>query len=109
MEKVLKINPNHAGAHHVLGVLYRKAPGRPLSIGNKKKALQYAKKAAGLDPQSLKYAVGLAEVYLALDKKDDAKKTLEDVLAMPPNPTYGPESLEEKELAVKLLEDLKKQ
>ncbi len=106
METVLKINPSHAGAHHVLGVIYRKAPGRPLSVGNKKKALRYAKKAVELDPQSLKYAVGLAEVYLALDKKDDAKKTLEDVLAMPPNLTYGPESLEEKDQAQKLLAHL---
>lgn len=109
METVLRFNPDHAGAHHVLGVLYRKAPGKPLSLGNKKKALQFARKAVELDPQSLKYKVGLAEAYLALDKKEEARTTLEETLSMPPNPQYESESFEEKEAALKLLENLKKE
>lgn len=103
METVLKLDPHHAGAHHVLGAVYRKAPGRPLSIGNKKKALAYAKKAVELDPASLKYLTGLAEAELAAGDKENAKKHLEEVLRMPPNSEYSPESLEEKETAQKLL------
>lgn len=107
METILNLDPGHAGAHYILGVLYRKAPGRPLSIGNKKKALHHAKKARELDPISLRYAVGLGEAYLALGDKEEAQQTLEDALKMPPNPEYVPESLEDKEAAQKLLADIK--
>lgn len=106
MEKILKLDSKHAGAHHVLGVLYRKAPGKPISMGNKKKALVHAKKAVELDSTSLRYAIGLAEAESALGHKEEAKKVLEEVLRMPPNSDFIPESLEDKEEAQKLLKEL---
>ncbi|MEK7287542.1 MAG: tetratricopeptide repeat protein [Elusimicrobiota bacterium] len=107
MEKVLKLDSAHAGANYILGALYRKAPGRPLGIGNKKKSLQYAKKAVELDPASVRYAVGLGEAYLAVGNRQEAKEVLEEVLKMPPNPEYIPESLDDKEIAQKLLLEMK--
>ncbi|MBI2069731.1 MAG: tetratricopeptide repeat protein [Elusimicrobia bacterium] len=108
METVLKFDPRHAGAYHVLGVLHRKAPGKPLSIGNRKKALHYAKKAVELDPGSIKYALGLGEAYEALGEDEKAVEAFEEVKKMPPNPEYLPESLEDKETAEKLIARLNK-
>lgn len=107
METVLELDPNHAGAHHVLGVLYRKAPMRPISVGNKKKALQYEKRAVELDAGSIRYAAGLAEAYLALGDKKKAVEILETTVVMPPHPEYIPESVDDKEQALKLLAGLK--
>ncbi|MEK6544316.1 MAG: tetratricopeptide repeat protein, partial [Elusimicrobiota bacterium] len=103
MEAVLAIDPDHAGAHYVLSVVYWKAPGKPLSIGSNKKALYHAKRAVALEPASLRYRLGLAEVYIEMDDKAKAKEILSEVVAMPPDGEYLPESQEDKEYAQKLL------
>ena len=46
----------------------------------------------------------LGEAYLAVGKKDDAKKQLEFVLKMKPNPDFMPEYNESVTKAKKLLE-----
>ncbi|MBI4064117.1 MAG: tetratricopeptide repeat protein [Elusimicrobia bacterium] len=106
METVLKLDPQHAGARHVLSVVYRKVPGKPFAFGSKKKALKYAEEAVELDPASLRYRIGLAEVLIALKRKDKARAALQEVLVMPPHPEYGPESIEEKDRASKLLQEI---
>lgn len=83
METVIKLDPSHAGAHHVLGVLYRVVPGRPLSIGDKKKAVEHAELAVKHAPDDLLYRLGLAEAYIAAGNREAAVRVLREVLAMP--------------------------
>ncbi|MCX5750972.1 MAG: tetratricopeptide repeat protein [Candidatus Saganbacteria bacterium] len=106
MDVVINIDPNYAGADHVLSVLYRKAPGWPISIGDGDKALKYAEKAIALDPDRLLYRVGIAEVYIAQGKKTEAKLILEKVLDMPLEKGYIPEDESAKDTARFILKNL---
>ncbi|MGE5577366.1 MAG: tetratricopeptide repeat protein, partial [Syntrophothermus sp.] len=108
MEKVLAIDPKYAGAHHVLGVLYRKAPSRPLSIGDIKKALQEATLAVQYAPADTLYRVGLAEVHIALKEYDKARSILEEAIKMPPTPGDEPAGEMDKATARELLKQIEK-
>ncbi len=83
METVVRLDPSHAGAHHVLGVLYRVVPGRPLSIGDKKKAVEHAELAVRHAPDNVLYRLGLAEAYHAAGDREATIRVLREVLAMP--------------------------
>ncbi|HHW11105.1 MAG TPA: tetratricopeptide repeat protein [Firmicutes bacterium] len=107
LDRALEIDPNYADAYYVLSQLYRKAPGRPLSIGNKKLALEAAQKAVRLEPDNTSFVLELAEAQLANNMKAEAKKNLELVLSMPPTPDEPVESSEDKEYARQLLAKLK--
>lgn len=108
MEKVLAIDPKYAGAHHVLGVLYRKAPPRPLSVGDIKKALQEANLAVKYAPADTLYRVGLAEVHIALKEYDKARGILEEAIKMPPTPGDEPAGEMDKATARELLKQIEK-
>lgn len=86
LDRVVALNPNDAGAHYVLSLLYWKVPGRPLSIGDKQKALEEAKLAVKLEPANTQYRLGLGEAYLARKDKAAARQAFEVVLALPPTP-----------------------
>lgn len=83
LEKVLELDPDYASAYYVLSMLYMEAPGWPLSIGNKSTSLEYALRSVEMDPDDYDFLYNLAVVYLDNNKEDEAKKTLEDLLAMP--------------------------
>lgn len=83
METVIRLDPSHGGAHHVLGVLYRVVPGWPLSVGDKQKAVEHAELAVKNAPDDLLYRLGLAEAYLAAGRRGEAVATLREVLTMP--------------------------
>ncbi len=108
MEKVLAIDPKYAGAHHVLGVLYRKAPPRPLSVGDIKKALQEANLAVKYAPADTLYRVGLAEVHIALKEYDKARGILEEAIETPPTPGDEPAGEMDKATARELLKQIEK-
>lgn len=82
METVVRLDPTHAGAHHVLGVLYRVVPGRPLSIGDKKKAVEHAELAVRYAPDDVLYRLGLGEAYQAAGDREAAIRVYREVLAM---------------------------
>jgi tetratricopeptide (TPR) repeat protein len=107
MEKILKLNPHDAFAHHFLGILYRKAPGWPLSLGDKNKSLEEAQAAAMSEPGSTVILLDLGRTYLDLGKKEEAKKLFQQILEMPGLPDMQPETAEDKEDAKALLENLK--
>jgi hypothetical protein len=52
---------DYAGADRSLGLLYRDAPGWPMSIGNRHKALDYLETAATLEPHYPDNILNLAE------------------------------------------------
>lgn len=63
--EVLAMEPTHADAHLVLSILYRTAPGSPLSIGSSRKSLEHAIAADQLVPNDAEILWNLAEAYEA--------------------------------------------
>jgi tetratricopeptide (TPR) repeat protein len=103
MEETLKIDPKYAGAHRVLGEMLWQIPG--IAGGDKKKALAEYETAVKLAPNhSTNYPV-LAEAYIHFDRKDDAIRTLNAVLAItaPDDPAELPGDVADaKKLLAKL-------
>jgi len=83
LDIVLEIDPNYAAAYFALSVLYTEAPGRPLSIGSKEKALENAWRSVDLDPDNIEHNVNLAKVLINNKKTKEALEVLNNVLAMP--------------------------
>jgi tetratricopeptide (TPR) repeat protein len=77
--RVIKLNPgfDFAGAYRCLGLLYRDAPGWPISVGNRGKARQYLTKAVELSPEYPDNWISLIEAYLAWGERERARKHLE--------------------------------
>jgi tetratricopeptide (TPR) repeat protein len=107
MDRVVALNPDYAGAHYVLSLLYWKVPGPPLSIGNKQKAMEEAKLAVKLAPANTQYRLGLGEAYLAVKDKAAAKREFQAVLSMPATPDDPVQSALDRTDAQAYLADLK--
>src|SRR5262252_10029853 len=90
METVLKIDEHfQAGsAYMVLGQVYLQAP-RILG-GDVGKATEYLEKGTKVGPNNAIMKVKLAEAYAAANRDGEAKKALNDLLAMKPAAGYEP-------------------
>ena len=103
METTLRLDPTYGGAYHVLAELYWQLPG--FAGGDKKKALQYYEKALEVSPRYSANYVPLAEAYLKLGRKDDARRVLEKLrqLKDPADPADFPNDLKDaQDLEAKL-------
>ena len=102
MNKVIEIQPNYemASAYDVLGQLEL---GTRLLGGKPEKAVEYLEKGVELEKFNGETCVHLAEAYLILGKEAEAKKQLDHVLQMKPNPAYLPEYAQQVEKAKKIL------
>jgi hypothetical protein len=67
---------DHAGPERNLGLLYRDAPGWPVSIGNPSKAQSLLKQSVKLAPNYPENYLHLIESYLKWQEPGDAKKQL---------------------------------
>jgi tetratricopeptide (TPR) repeat protein len=65
---------DYAGPDRYLGMLYRDAPGWPLSLGSKEKARQHLVAAVELSPQSPENRLTLIETYLQWGEQTAAAK-----------------------------------
>jgi tetratricopeptide (TPR) repeat protein len=74
-----------AGPARNLGLLYRDAPGWPLSIGSKNKAREFLKRAAALAPEYPENQLNLAESQVKWRLSDEAEKTLRKLDALWPS------------------------
>jgi tetratricopeptide (TPR) repeat protein len=108
MNKAIAIDGAYesGGAYCVLGRLYFKVPG--LFGGSNKKSRQYLEKCRQVAPKSSVCLLFLAETYWALDEEELAIKTLEDLLAMEPDPLWVPETEKDKRDGAALLKKYKK-
>lgn len=81
MNKVIAVDPGHAegGAYMVLGRLYRVVPW--FAGGDKEESEKMLKKAVEIGPKNFLNHYQLALTYLALKKRDEAKKELAWVMA----------------------------
>jgi tetratricopeptide (TPR) repeat protein len=73
-----------AGPTRCLGLLYRDAPGWPVSIGNKRKAREWLDRAAALAPDFPENQLNLAESHLRWHQAADAEKALKKLEAIWP-------------------------
>jgi tetratricopeptide (TPR) repeat protein len=106
LETVLMIDPGfqQGSADRALGRWYLKVPR--LFGGSKDKSVEHLKRSLGYDANSTATHFFLAETYLEMDKKDDARRELQAVLVAPLNPGWTPEDKEFKEKAAALLKKL---
>lgn len=74
MAEVLRLEPRHGGAHHVLGQVYAQLPA--LAGGDKDAALREFELAVSLSPGYTVNYVVLAQAYAAAGRKDEARATL---------------------------------
>ena len=104
MNKVIEIQPGYqsASAYDALAQVELKAG--LLGGGKPEKAVEYLEKALEISKDNAYLYLHLGEAYLAVNRNADARKQLEYVLKMKPNPEYLPEHKECMEKAKKLLE-----
>ena len=97
LDTAIEIDPNYAAAYYVLSLLYTEAPGWPVSIGNKQKALEYVQKAVDLAPDDIEFNVHLAKALINNKRTKEAVAVLNRVLEMPhidTEPEYKEEARE---------------
>jgi tetratricopeptide (TPR) repeat protein len=106
MEAVLKIDESYQGysAYLGLGRLYLQAP-RVLG-GDSQKAIEYLQKGVKLNPAHALMRFHLAEAYEEINRDGEAKKQLDALMAMTPDPKYIAEHKHAVEQAKKLLEKI---
>jgi Tfp pilus assembly protein PilF len=104
MESVLKLDEGYqdGSAYMVLGLVDLKAP--KLLGGDPQKAVAEMEKGLRFGETNAFLRVHLAEAYLAVKRPEDARKQLEAVINMTPDPNYLPEYKEAETEARKLLD-----
>ena len=107
MEAVLKIDEKFqsASAYMVLGQVYMQAP--KLLGGDVSKAIEYLEKGVKVGPDNALMRARLAQAYVAANRQGDAKKVIDDLMAMKAVPGYEPEYNEAVADAKKLEEKMK--
>ena len=81
----LKPELDHGGPDRMLGELYLRAPGPPVSMGDLEKALVHYKRAVVRAPDFFENRLGLAETYLEDEAPGPACDQLQKILVgMPP-------------------------
>jgi len=106
LETVLMIDAGfqQGSADRALGRWYFRVPR--LFGGSKDQSVEHLKKSLSYAPESSATHFFLAETYLEMDKKTDAKRELQAVLAAPLHPDWTPEDKEFKDKAAALLKKL---
>jgi predicted Zn-dependent protease len=104
METVLRLDEGFesGSAYMALGQLYLEAPG--MLGGDSHKAVEVLEKGLRYGSNSSPYRLQLAKAYLAVKRKDDARKQLNALLDIKPDPAYLPEFKKAAEEARKLLD-----
>lgn len=102
MNRVIDIQPGYQGAS-AYDVLAQIELGTRLKDGTAEKAVEYLNKALDLEKDNSNIYLHLAEAYLALNKHPEARKNIETLLKLTPNPQYLPEHNESVAEAKKLL------
>ncbi|HLG55331.1 MAG TPA: TRAP transporter TatT component family protein [Vicinamibacterales bacterium] len=107
LETVLMIDRGfqQGSADRALGRWYLKVPR--LFGGSKDKSVEHLRKSLSYDPDSLASHYFLAETYLEMDRRDEARREAQKVLDSPIHAEWAPEDREFKQQAKALLERLR--
>ncbi len=103
MNKVIAIAPKYQGAS-AYDALAQVELSTGIIGGKPEKAVEYLEKGIELEPDNTYLRLHLAEAYLAVGKKPEAKKQLDYLLQMKQKEGYAVEYKETTEEAKKLLE-----
>jgi Tfp pilus assembly protein PilF len=103
METVIKLDQGYqnGSAYMVLGLVYLNAPG--FAGGDPKKAVDEMEKGLPFGDGNAFLHLHLAEAYLKVGRKSDARRELEGIINMIPDKDYVPEYNEAVSAAKKLL------
>ena len=96
----------YGGPWRVLGRLYHKAPGFPISVGSTKKAIECLEKAVAAGEKFFLNRLFLAEAYISNRDKAKAREQLEWLVNAAPNKNHEREDEDIKLQARALLESL---
>lgn len=102
MTKVIELQPDYQGAS-AYDALAQVELATRIKGGDAQKAVDYLEKGLELAPANTNIRVHLAEAYLAVKRDAEAKKQIDHLLTMKPDPEYMPEYRESVEKARKLL------
>ncbi len=104
-ERVIGIDEGffYGGPWRILGRLYHKAPGFPISIGDNDKALECLRKAVELGPRFFLNRLFLAELHISRREKEEAREQLEWIMDAPLNRNHEREDEGYKKEAERLL------
>ncbi len=102
MGKVIELQPEYESAS-AYDALAQVELATRLKGGDAKKAVELLEKGFGLANDNTNIRLHLAEAYLAVKRDADARKHLDHLLQMKPDPEYMPEYRECVEKAKKLL------
>jgi len=106
METVLRLDEGYqdGSAYMVLGLVYLNAPG--IVGGDPKKAVEEMEKGLRFGEPNAFLHLHLAEAYKKVGRNDDARRELQKILSMNPDPNYLPEYKEASSDAQKLLDEI---
>lgn len=85
LDKGLEVDPRHASCHYLMAELYLQLPGAPLSIGDKKKAVEEASLAVKYDPGESCHHLVLGRALIATKQYDEARAALNRLIEMEPS------------------------
>jgi tetratricopeptide (TPR) repeat protein len=93
MQLVMKLDPNYQqyGAERILGRLYYEAPF--FKGGDKQLSIRLLEDCFKRYPDNSLTMLYLADSYMAVGRREDARKMLARILALCPDPIYEPELL----------------
>ena len=80
----LDVHFDFAGPARCLGLLYRDAPGWPLSVGSRHKAQEWLIRAAVLAPEFPENQLNISETYLKWRQKEETENALAKLAAIWP-------------------------
>lgn len=106
LDRCLALDGKYADAHDVMAQLLWKVPGFPLSIGDKKKAMEEARLGTVYDPSQIDHWLHYGQIAIDNKKYDIARTALQKALDMPDDPEDPPVSQEHKENARKALKSI---
>ena len=102
--RALELNPNHAGALHMMGMLLHELPW--IFGGDQAKALSYLKQAVRADPRYVHARLDLAKAYIKRKDPDAARRELETIVNQPAAADESESNRRRRLEAFKLLESL---
>jgi tetratricopeptide (TPR) repeat protein len=103
-QKVIELDSTHAGAHMLLGEVYKSLPG--LFGGDKKKAIEEFETAMDKDSLYTAVYVSLANTYRDIGKEEKAKELLSKLLSFDASRDTRRLELYEKKDAEKILKEI---
>jgi tetratricopeptide (TPR) repeat protein len=107
MEKVIRLDEGFqsGSAYMALGQVDLEAPR--MFGGDARRAVEVLEKNLHFGKDNVLYHLRLAQAYLAVNRKEDARRELDVILSMTPNPDYIPEYNDAVAEARKLLDQAK--